>query len=148
MASIDEEIKNQFPNNKIRLIANVMFTANWMNGLFTEQLRPFDLSMQQFNILRILRGAGDWIAMTEVKNRMVEKSPNATRMVDKLINKQLVERQRSDSDRRVVYIRLTKKGALLLEEIDQQDNEAIRFIEHITDEEAGQVSEILDKLRQ
>lgn len=148
MASIDEEIKSRFENDRHRMTANVMFTAGWIGQLMTSFLKPFGLSNQQFNILRILRGAGDWVAMNTVKDRMVEKSPNATRLADKLLGKNLIVRRRSESDRRVVYIKITQTGLRLLKDIDEQDDGVLRNVmNRITDEEARQVAAVLDKMR-
>ncbi|WP_299454855.1 MarR family transcriptional regulator [uncultured Microscilla sp.] len=148
MAKIDEEIKSSFVDNKYRLLANVVFTRNWIQNQFASFLKPFGVSPQQFNILRILRGANDWLNMHEVKSRMVEKSPNATRLCDKLVEKQLVERARSEEDRRVVHLRITKAGLDLLVKIGEKDDKSsINFVENISDEEAKIASEILDKFR-
>lgn len=148
MAQIDEIVKTRFQNDKHRLMANLVFTTNWMKTYFTNALKPYDLSMQQFNILRILRGNGDWVAMNDIKNLMIEKSPNATRLADKLMEKGYVERRRSDTDRRVVYLKVSKKGLELLLQIDEDDHFNKSFIDRITHEEAKQVNEVLNKLRE
>lgn len=116
--------------------------------MFSDFIKPFDLSSPQFNILRILRGEGDWIPMNVVKERMIEKSPNATRLADKLISKNLIERQRSDTDRRVVFVKITAIGLELLATIDKKDNTQFEsLMDRITPEEAKQFSAILDKMR-
>jgi DNA-binding MarR family transcriptional regulator len=148
MATIDEEIKSKFMHDRHRFTANLVFTAGWIKNLITEFLKPYGISSPQFNILRILRGANDWVAMSEVKNLMVEKAPNATRLADKLLDKELIERQRSDADRRVVYVRISNKGLKLLKKIDDnEDRSHIEFMERITDKEARQMNKILDKMR-
>lgn len=148
MAKIDEEVKTKFANERHRFITNVVYTSGWVTNLSTEALKPFGISNQQFNILRILRGASDWVAMTDVKGLMIEKSPNATRLADKMLNKNLIERKRSTSDRRVVYIRITKVGLDLLIAIDSTDNKIMAaLMNNITEKEAKHVSSILDKLR-
>ena len=147
MAKIDIEIKGKFKNNKHRFIANLVFTSNWFRNLVSEQLKPYNISFQQLNILRILRGTKDWISMNDLKNLMIEKSPNATRLADKLIVKGFVERKRSDVDRRVVYLAITDKGIELLESINKISGNYTEFMSRITEEEARQVSDILDKIR-
>ena len=148
MKPIDEEIKSKFANNKVRMMVNLMYTTNCIKNHFTDFLKPYEISSQQFNILRILRGDGDWLAMSIVKDRMIEKSPNATRLADKMIAKDLIERKRCDNDRRVVYVKITKEGLKLLKEIDEVNNEdRINYIENVTEEEAKIVSDLLDKLR-
>ncbi len=147
MAKIDIEVKTKFKNNKHRFIANLVFTSNWFRNLVVEYLRPYGISFQQFNILRILKGANDWLTMNDIKTLMVEKSPNTTRLADKLTDKGLVDRKRSDSDRRVVYLRITKKGQELLTTIDNNPGNYMEFMSRITDKEAKYVSDIFDKMR-
>ena len=148
MANIDEEIKTRFVNDKHRFITNLVFTSNWFQNQVIEWLKPFQLSQQQFNILRILRGANDWVTMNDIKELMVDKFPNTTRLSDKLLDKGLVERKRSDRDRRIVYLTISKKGLELLEIIDNDKNtKHMEFMNRISDEEAKQFSAILDKMR-
>jgi len=147
MAKIDEEIKGNFKNNKHRFIANLVFTSNWFRNSVSEHLKPYNISFQQLNILRILRGAKDWTSMNDLKNLMIEKSPNATRLADKLIVKGFIERKRSEVDRRVVYLAITDKGIELLESINKISGNYMEFMTRITEEEAKQVSDILDKIR-
>lgn len=147
MAKIDTEIKGKFKNNKQRFIANLIFTSNWFRNLVGEHLKPYNISFQQLNILRILKGAEAWLSMNDLKNLMIEKSPNATRLADKLITKGFVERKRSEADRRVVYLAITDKGIELLETINKISGSYMEFTTRITEEEAQQVSDILDKIR-
>lgn len=148
MASIDEEIKTNFTNDKHRFVANLMFTSNWFKKQFIEFLKPYQISEQQFNILRILRGAKDWVSMNDIKSLMVDKFPNATRLSDKLLTKGLVERKRSETDRRIVFLSITEKGLELLQEIDKSENTSyMDCIDKITEEEARLFSDILDKMR-
>ncbi|MBX2876948.1 MAG: MarR family transcriptional regulator [Saprospiraceae bacterium] len=147
MAKIDLEIKGKFENNKHRFIANLVFTSNWFRNLVSEHLKPYKISFQQLNILRILRGAEDWISMNDLKKFMIEKSPNATRLADKLIVKGFIERKRSEVDRRVVYLAITDEGIELLEAINNISGNYMEFMTRITEEEAKQVSDVLDKIR-
>ena len=147
MTEIDNAVRTNFKNNKHRFIANLVFTSNWFRNLVVEYLKPYDISFQQFNILRILQGAQNWITMNEIKDLMVEKSPNATRMADKLIHKGFVERKRSEVDRRIVYLRITDQGTELLKTIANIPGDYLEFMNRITEQEANEVSEILDKMR-
>lgn len=149
MASIDEEIKSKFGNNRHRLITNLVFTAGWIRNLSENMLRPYGLSTQQYNILRILRGFGNWMPMTEVKARMVEKAPNATRLADKLLKKGWIERKRSETDRRVVYVQISKEGLELMTRVGShpEKGEIYQGMERITEEEALLFSEMLDRFR-
>ena len=148
MASIEEEMKTNLANDKYKLIGNIVFTGSWITRTFDNYMKPYNLTSPQFNILRILRGAKSWISMHDIKDRMIEKSPNATRLCDKLERKGLLERERDGDDRRVVLHRITKHGLDLLAEIDKDDDLAVRdIIARISDEEARIASKILEKLR-
>ncbi|MEL6673080.1 MAG: MarR family transcriptional regulator [Bacteroidota bacterium] len=148
MGKIDQEVTTAFANEQHRFVTNLVFTARWVQNVFTESLKPFDLSSQQYNILRILNGAKDWLPMTEVKDGLLEKAPNATRLVNKLLSKGLIERHRSETDRRVVYVRITEAGRELFSAINQQENQVQQALDQrITAEEAQIVSEILDRFR-
>lgn len=148
MAKIDDVIKTKFQNDKHRFMANLIYTSNWFRNLTADFLKPFGISSQQFNILRILRGAKqDWVAMNDIKSLMVEKSPNATRLADKLLHAELVDRQRSSTDRRVVFLSISQKGLDLLKKIDEADMSYIDFMDNISNEEAKVVSDTLDRLR-
>jgi len=148
MASINEEVKTKFLNDKHRFITNLVFTSNWFQSQVIEFLKPYQISQQQFNILRILRGANDWVSMNDIKALMVDKFPNTTRLSDKLLDKGLVDRNRCEHDRRIVYLAITKKGLDLLETIDNDENtNHMEFMNRITDDEAKQFSSILDKIR-
>lgn len=149
MAKIDDEIKTKFVNDKHRFLANMVYTTNCFQNLFVEFLKPFEISPQQFNILRILRGANDWVTMNSIKSLMVEKAPNATRLSDKLLDKGYIERKRGEEDRRAVYLTITQKGLELLKDIDDNSDkgEHLLYFDRITDEEAKVCSAILDRLR-
>jgi DNA-binding MarR family transcriptional regulator len=149
MASIDKEIKSKFDNDHQRAVINILYTANWIKNIHTDYLKPYNISSQQFNILRILRGGNDWMAMTDVKSRMIEKSPNTTRLADKLLDSKLLERKRSSTDRRVVYVKITDKGLKLLKNIDSDETMTAQdsMAKNITKKEAKKLSAIIDKLR-
>lgn len=148
MARLDEEIQTTFPNSRSRFITNLIFTSNWFQNGVSDFLRPFDITLQQFNLLRILRGANDWRSMNEIKDLMIDKTPNMTRLANNLLKKELVERRRSDSDRRIVYLQITKKGFNLLKDIDDDDFNYMNFMEKLTEEEADTINEILDRIRE
>ena len=147
MAKIDQDLQHNFQNNKQRFIANLIYTSNWFQNEVVTYLKPYEISFQQFNILRILRGSGEWMTMNDVKTLMIEKSPNTTRLVDKLIKKGFVERERSEKDRRVVFVMITDKGKELLKTIDDNPGTYLEFMDKMTDEEAKLVSEILERIR-
>ncbi|NQV76976.1 MAG: MarR family transcriptional regulator, partial [Lutibacter sp.] len=126
-------------------LINIKYTANWLDTLGNEILKPYKISIQQYNILRILRGADKSITVNTIKDRMIQKSPNATRLMDKLCDKNLIERTRCENDRRVVYIKISEKGLKLLNtiNIDEFDNQ----MNAITEDEAKLLNKLLDKIR-
>lgn len=144
---IGKEIKSTFKNAQHKAIVNIRFTSNWMSQRQNAHMSKFDLTMAQFNILRILRGAKDFLSVNTVKERMVEKSPNSTRLMDKLIDKELIERVRCEEDRRVVYVKISEKGLKLLLQIDKEFEDAFLFVNKLNEQEAETLSALLDKLR-
>ena len=144
MAEFSKEINSTFPNERIKALLNIKFTANYFDTIGNIQLKPFNISEQQYNILRILRGAKEAITVKTVKDRMVQKSPNATRLMDKLCNKNLIERIACPEDRRVVHIEITKEGLILLDDISK--NFKNDLLDKLTEAEAEQLSNLLDSL--
>ncbi|MBL4643606.1 MAG: MarR family transcriptional regulator [Flavobacteriaceae bacterium] len=145
MGDLAKDINSKFLNNKIKALINIKYTANWINSQENDFFKQYGISPQQFNILRILRGANEPIKVQVIKDRMIERAPNATRLMDKLCDKQFIERIRCDHDRRVVYISISKQGLELLQTIDA--NIKLDFIENLSEEEAKQLSYLLDKIR-
>ncbi|QQR86747.1 MAG: MarR family transcriptional regulator [Flavobacteriales bacterium] len=148
MAIIDEEIKSRFESEQHKALLNIMFTASWLRSRHNAVLTPSGLSMQQYNILRILRGAQAPVNMQTVKERMVDRAPNATRLVDKLIEKGLVQRERATDDRRVVHLSITLTGLELLGRVDELvrgDIEATNA--NLSIEDATVVNRVLDRMR-
>jgi len=145
MGDISKDINSKFPNEHVKALINIKYTANWLNTVGNEFLKPFKISNQQYNILRILKGANDSVTVNMVKERMIEKSPNATRLMDKLCDKGLIERMRCENDRRVVYVKISEKGLKLLDKIKMEEFD--NHMNSITEEEAKKLNEILDKIR-
>lgn len=144
---IGKAINSKFKSSHQKAIVNIRYTSNWMANKQNSFMSKFDLTMPQFNILRILRGANDFVSVTTVKERMVEKSPNTTRLMDKLVDKQLIERVRCEEDRRVVYVKIAAKGLEVLSDIDTNLDDNSLFETLLTEDEAELLSNLLDKLR-
>ena len=148
MPGIDEELKSRFESEQQKAMLNVMFTANWFRTVQTAVFKPFGISPQQYNILRILRGAKGRMKMQDVKGRMIDRAPNATRLTDKLIAKDLVVRERCEDDRRVIYVSISAKGVDLLERIAQSGREADRSrLTRLSESDAASLNRILDRWR-
>ena len=145
MGNISKDINSSFPTERIKALVNIKYTANWLTHKEIKFLKPFGISPQQYNILRILKGAGEQVKVQVVKERMIERSPNATRLMDKLCEKALIERTRCEEDRRVVFVEINKNGLGLLEKVKAfREND---FLNKISIEEAKKLNEILDKIR-
>lgn len=145
MGNISKDINSTFPNHKVKAMLNIMFTANWINSYQNSFFKPFKISSQQYNILRILKGAEEPLKVQTIKERMIDRSPNTTRLMDKLCAKDLIERIACPEDRRVVYIKITAEGLLLLDAISKTNRKDL--LENLTEEEASQLSDLLDKIR-
>ena len=145
MGDISKDINTKFTNNKVRALLNIIYTANWINSKQNTFFKPFGISPQQYNILRILRGASEAIAVQTIKDRMLERAPNTTRLMDKLCSKKLIDRVPCPGDRRVVNIEITKDGLQLLKKIDKEVKDDI--LQNLTDDEAIVLSYLLDKIR-
>lgn len=145
MGDISKDINSKFPNNMVKALLNIIYTANWISSHQNAFFKPYGISPQQYNILRILKGADEAIKVQIIKDRMIERSPNATRLMDKLCAKQLIERIACPDDRRVVHIQITKNGLVLLEDISKHMKDD--YIKNLTEEEAGILSDLLDKIR-
>lgn len=147
---IDKEIGSSFYNEMHRLRVNLLFTTNWMRDGIRDFLQPFGLTQKQFNILRILRGdlANEkGMAVQDLRERMIDRMSDASRLVDRLKKKGLVNRKQCTEDKRVSRVKITEKGLELLKQIDQ----SIKGLDEVTDalsmDEAAQLNELLDKLR-
>ncbi len=145
MGDIAKDINSKFANIKDKALINILYTASWISSFQNEFFKPFGISRQQYNILRILKGSQSPLKVQTIKKRMIERSPNATRLMDKLYAKALIERFPCEDDRRVVYIKITKKGMELLDAISKDFHQDL--LKNITAEEALQLSGLLDKIR-
>jgi DNA-binding MarR family transcriptional regulator len=150
MPTIEDAIKQPtFKTAAHRAQVNTIFTAAWLNQLTGQALKPFGLSLQQFNILRILRGRGGKPATVKLlTERMIDKMSNASRLVDKLKEKGFVERRECPTDRRRVDILITDAGLDMIERASEAvEASRTTAFSQLTDEEAVTLSHLLDKLR-
>ncbi len=144
---IGQEINTNFVSSRVKAIVNIRHTNNWISSLQNKYMSKHELSMPQFNILRILRGAKSKLSVNTVKERMIEKSPNTTRLMDKLVEKKFIERFRNEKDKRIVELKITKKGLDLLEIIDVDFEKELLFVNKLSEEESEILSNLLDKIR-
>ena len=145
MSDFSKDINSTFPNTKVKAMLNIIYTANWISSYQNSFFKPFKISSQQYNILRILKGAGTPLKVQTVKERMIERSPNTTRLMDKLFAKKLIDRIPCPTDRRVVHVKITDEGLLLLGAISKTNRTDI--LKNLSEDEAEQLSSLLDKIR-
>lgn len=145
MGDLAKDINSKFENNRIKALLNIIYTSNWITSCQNEFFKPYGISPQQYNILRILRGADEPLRVQTIKDRMLERAPNATRLMDKLCAKTYIERLPSEHDRRVVRIAITQQGLDLLNEIPKDINKEL--LKNLSEEEAEILSNLLDKMR-
>jgi len=146
---LEDEIKqSSFRNEYHKLAVNLIFTHSWLMSKIYELLDEYDLTPQQFNLLRILRGQYPHPAsITLLKERMLDKMSDASRLVERLLSKGLVERKICPKDRRKVDVIISKKGLKVLDKIDKTNDEMDRYLKNLTTKEAEQLNYLLDKLR-
>ncbi|MEJ7643449.1 MAG: MarR family transcriptional regulator [Chryseolinea sp.] len=148
--SLEQDIKQEkFQDEHEKATINILFTASWLSNQNAIRLRPYGITSEQYNVLRILRGSyPEKLMLSEITARMIDKSSNATRLVEKLRQKGLLKREICENNRRQVDITITDKGLLLLKNIDIEMKGWLETLRTITKREAVELNRILDKLRQ
>lgn len=147
---IEEVIKSNVAlKDAKKVILNVMYTQNVVNDKFNEILKPYDLSGEQYNVLRILRGQkGNPANMCIIQERMLAKNSNTTRLIDKLLLKDLVTRNVCPDNRRKIEVLITQKGLDLLTELDPKVNEhEEQFANNLSESELSLLNTLLEKYR-
>ena len=132
-----------------KIILNILFTQNVVSEKFAELLKPYDISQEQYNVLRILRGQkGNPANMCVIQERMIAKNSNTTRLIDKLLIKELVTREVCPNNRRKIEVKITDKGLALLKLLDPQViNHEEFFASNLTKEELITLNTLLEKYR-
>jgi DNA-binding MarR family transcriptional regulator len=147
--SLDREIKQEkFESEFQKAVVNILYTGSWLYNVNASFLKDYDVTPEQYNVLRILRGGHPKpMMLADITCRMLDKSSNATRLVEKLRQKNLVKREVCKDNRRQVDIRITGKGLSLLTKIDKSAAGWTLILKNITQAEAKELNRILDKLR-
>lgn len=149
--SLEQDIKQEkFQNEFHKASINILYTGSWLYNVHATYLKKFDITPEQFNVLRILRGAHPLsLMLADVSARMIDKNSNCTRLVEKLRQKGLVSREIREDNRRQVDIRVTDKGLAMLKKMDLDDRGAsfLSVFENLTKKETRELNRILDKLR-
>ncbi len=149
MASLEHEIKQQrFASEQVKASINILFTANWLHNKVSTHLKPFNLTHEQFNVLRILRGSHPKsMCQKDILSRMIAPSSNLTLIVKKLKEKKLISVKHSAVDRREYVIGITLIGQTLLKQIDKSFNPKLMPTSQLSESEAFHLNALLDKLR-
>jgi len=146
---IEDEIQTRkFRNEQHKATVNIVFTSNWITGILEKRANLEQITLQQFNVLRILRGQYPKPATNSlVKERMLDKMPDVSRIIDRLVAKELVSRGKCSTDRRAVDVMITQKGLDRLEALEESMMMMDILQKNITDDECRILNELLDKLR-
>jgi DNA-binding MarR family transcriptional regulator len=149
MALIEEELNSKFESVQQKAMINIMFTANWIRNLHAGILKPHGLSVEQYNILRILNGSNqERLTMNHVRDRMIDRSPNTTRLMDRLLEKGAIDRERCTADRRVVYVRINQAGKKLVEKVNKDLSWLFDSVKaSMTVQEAMNLNQLIEQFR-
>lgn len=150
MATFEEEIKqSNFASEQLKANLNVLFTANYLYNKITAALKPFNLTHEQFNVLRILRGSHpNSMCQKNILSRMIAPNSNVTLIINKLVDKGWVKVEQSERDRREYVINITESGLELLSQINEDFKSKEEGINKLTTSEAFHLNALLDKLRE
>lgn len=145
---IEKDINQQkFRNEYQKASINLIYTFNWVSEKMKVLFEDHDITAQQFNILRILRGAHEPLSTLQIRERMLDKMSDTSRIVDRLLKKSLVKKNICKVDRRLVDITITKKGEKLLQDIDLRNIEMDAVLSNLSEEDAKTLNHLLDKIR-
>jgi len=149
MIRIEDALKQTKPFDSPyqKVLVNLIFTHSWAKKGLQSFFSEYELTGQQYNVLRILKGAQKAISTSEIRERLVEQMSDTSRMVDRLESKGLVEKSRCDKDKRLVDVRITNQGRALLQKISKANKRLGRIAGKLTKSEAEQLSGLLDKMR-
>ena len=145
---IEQDIQQpNFRNEFQKMGINLLFTANWLNEQIGKMLSEEGVTQQQYNILRILRGSNTPLSTLKIRERMLDKMSDTSRIVDRLIAKELVVKNTCEKDKRLVDITLSQKGLDLVDQLDQYNERIDALLKGINESEAQLMNQILDKIR-
>jgi DNA-binding MarR family transcriptional regulator len=127
---------------------NILFTSNYLVTVVNDFFKPYDITRQQYNVMRIVKGQLPKAASIQlIRDRMLDKMSDASRIVERLRVKNMVKREISPDDKRIVHVTITDEGIKLLESIEVYVEEMERSIKNLSPEEAAQLNNLLDKVR-
>jgi len=146
--SLEKDIhQSKFGSEYQKCTVNIIFTYNWMVERLKGCLDEEDITLQQFNILRILRGSKEPLSTLQIRERMLDKMSDTSRLVDRLMVKGLALKKTAKSDKRLVDVTITKKGLSLLAKLDKRSGEMEAILAALSEKECKILNKLLDKLR-
>jgi DNA-binding MarR family transcriptional regulator len=146
--SLEDEInQRKFRNEHQKAAINLIYTSNWLNERMKFFFDNYEVTAQQFNILRILRGANEPLSTMQIRERMLDKMSDTSRIVDRLIKKGMVQKNVRKTDRRLVDVIISEKGKRLLTELDAKNVEMDAILHRLDESDLKQINHLLDKMR-
>jgi MarR family 2-MHQ and catechol resistance regulon transcriptional repressor len=140
--------QSSFSGQNQKAVINLIYTYHWVTERIKNILLEEDITLQQYNILRILRGSDPRpLSTLMIRERMLDKMSDTSRIVDRLLLKKLVSKRLCNTDKRLVDVSITKEGKAMLQRIDERDNEMNKVMEMLNEEELISLNKLLDKLR-
>jgi DNA-binding MarR family transcriptional regulator len=146
---LEDEIKqSSFKSPQQKLAINLLYTTHWLNSHYSSFFKNSEITVQQYNVLRILRGQHpNYCNLKLIKERMLDRMSDASRIIDKLVLKEYVERKACPDDRRNIHIIITSKGLELLRSLDFIDEETKTIFSSLNNHEVETLNDLLDRLR-
>lgn len=148
--SVEDEIKGRFRNDYHKGLINIIYTAKQLSYEFYQSLKKHGLTEQQYNVLHILRGVQSeaLLSIGFIKERMLDRDSDVSRIVDRLFEKGLVSRKENTKDRRQKSVEITEKGLNLLDKMFNCEQEADTLLNNLMIEEVTELNRLLDKIRE
>lgn len=147
--TLEESLKTQFINQRQKAMLNLFFTSNLLWSIHNRVFKQYGITAQQYNVLRILKGQGieSEVKVGTIKERLLEREGDVTRVLDNLVKKGLVTRRNCSNDRRVVKVSISNEGLTMLEKIHPEVKKLEDLLSQLDDIEVGDLNKILDKMR-
>lgn len=145
---IEDELKSKFRNEYHKLMVNMMLTTSRLGECFQHTIKKYDITPTQYNVLRILRGQNQKpVSIGLIKERMIDRNSDVSRIIERLVQKELIERTENSGDRRQKDVLISKPGLDLLKEIDVWEKQMDKRLQNVTEAEAKKMNDLLDKMR-
>ena len=139
--------QRRFRNEHLKAMVNLLYTHSWLEEKIKRFLEQQNISMPQYNILRILRGSGIPLSTMQIRERMLDRMSDTSRIIDRMLLKQLVQKKLNEKDKRLVDITITQKGLQLLEILDNQNHLLDGIVANLSETEVKMLNDLLDKMR-